>query len=231
MKEIKSYIDESLFGGTSTDDRAESFNNSFKLSVTPKNEADYLNYVTAWARIFNTMSNMWRAFDFNNEKDFVAYAFSVYFENLPDYHVDMSKADPQPKFTGTTYDAIWDSQVVVRGAVSYNKNLVNTLINKLINGKPSRGLIEKLGEIALSGRESNATSREKYYLERREGALDWGSYDRARQSNYGEDVENYTPEEYDIIVLEVDTWIHIIHQATKRGPYKKASQRLFDAIY
>lgn len=226
MKEIKSYIDESLFGGTSTDDRVESINASLKLK-SPKNELDYLNYMCAWMQVFDALMG---SESFNGQSDFEAYVFELYFANVPGYHLFTSQADPQPRRYTLCYDATWDSQIVSHGALNYNKTTVKTLIDNILNNKGKHiNNIADLVDVAVTGKLYSKPPEETWFLGRRVQGFRWETYTKAK--NTAGDLKNSNLNDYYKIQDGITAWTLEIQNAMMKSPYREESNRLFRNVY
>lgn len=226
MKEIKSYIDESLFGGKDVETRVGAFNDSLKLK-SPKNELDYLNYMCAWMQVFDALRG---SESFDDQSDFEAYVFELFFANVSGYHLDISQVDLQPRRYVLCYDATWDSQIVSRGTLNYNKNLVKSLIDDILNKKGKRiSVISDLIEVAYTGKLQNNAPQETWFIGRRIEGFRWETYTKA-MNNRGT-IKNSNLNDYYKIQDGITAWVLEIQNTMMKSPYKTETQELFDVVY
>ena len=163
MKNIKTYINESLFTGD-IDDKIKDINASLTLPQ-PKTQIEYLNYMCAWNKILAELYES--SYDdtgglIKHAGEFLAYVFRLYFANLPNFHLEVpsewlmsgDENKKVPIYKVNIYDTKMDDVIVKRGRVKINQSAIDNMIEKLSRATKEREIMEfrdKLTDNVYSG--------------------------------------------------------------------------------
>lgn len=164
MKNIKTYVDESIFAGDDIEDKIKDINASLTLP-RPKTPVEYLNYMCAWNKILAELYES--SYDdtgglIKRPGEFLSYVFRLYFTNLPNFHLEApsewsisgDENKKVPIYKVNVYDTKMDDVLVKRGRTKINQSVIDNMIEKLSQVTKEREVMElrdKLTDNVYSG--------------------------------------------------------------------------------
>ena len=216
MKNIKTYVDESIFAGD-IEDKIKDINASLTLPQ-PKTPVEYLNYMGAWMiwidQIYNSVL-MTRSLDKKDANDLLEYLFNLYAENLPNYHIDLNALKKMfPYLEPDKYNIRFDDFMVKSGKTPFDKSYLEFFNTQSINfkycvfnvltgedpSKKSRGWVISFGSHMLLFRSLGLT---KQYL-----------------SDAMQFIVGLNSQELRRMNKRIEYWIITILEAVRKSPYK-----------
>lgn len=222
MKTLQYNIEEALFSkGPST--LTQRLDASWTIP-SPKNEKDYLAYMSAWAAVFLVLFQQ----DCFKDNHFESYVFELYFANLPNYHLDGTRIAKERRNYSLAYDANWDEGFVVKGKLQYDKAYVDKTL-KAITSEENMSKAVTIGayledSIAV-GKQTNTVPTESWAISRRADALLCRTYTSAKGS-----IKNIKPAEYYEQQQAFFGWLETIHETMKNSLFKDKAELLFKVI-
>jgi hypothetical protein len=243
MKNIKTYVDESLFAGD-IEDKIKDLNASLTLPQ-PKNPVEYLNYMCAWNKILAELYDM--TYDdtgglIKHSGEFLSYIFRLYFANLPKFHLEVpsewslsgDENEKVPIYRINIYDTKMDDVIVKRDRIKINQSAVDNMIEKLSRATKEREIMkfrDVLTDIVYGGAAAKmmpgyVCSAEAWTIAHRaEGISQLSASDAPiflRNFNY-----DYLKENRNNMLK----FLSKIKLAMEKSQYREESTRLFRNIY
>ena len=253
MKNIKTYINESLFTGD-IDDKIKDLNASLTLPQ-PKTPVEYLNYMCAWNKILAGIYDM--AYDntgglIKHSGEFLSYVFRLYFANLPNFHLEApsewsisgDENKKVPIYRVNIYDIKMDDVIVKRGRVKINQSTIDNTIEKLSRATKEREIMEfrdKLTDNVYSGASAKmmpgyvCTAEAWSIAHRAEGISQLSVSDASIflsdasifLINFNSDYSDYLKENRNSMLK----FLSKIKLAMEKSQYREESARLFRNVY
>lgn len=246
MKNIKTYVDESLFTGD-IDDKIKDINASMELP-RPKTPVEYLNYMCAWNKILAELYDM--TYDdtgglIKHSGEFLSYIFRLYFANLPKFHLEVpsewsisrDESKKVPIYRVNIYDVKMDDVIVKRGRVKINQSAIDNTIEKLSRATKEREIIkfrDDLTDNVYSG--AGAKMMPGYVCTAEAWAIDHRTEGISQLSasdasifliNFNSDYSDYLKENRNSMLK----FLSKIKLAMEKSQYREESTRLFRNVY
>ena len=224
MKNIKTYVDESLFTGD-IDDKIKDLNASLTLPQ-PKTPVDYLNYIGAWMiwieQIYSSVFIV-RSLDKKDANDLLEYLFNLYIGNLPNYHIDLNalkkmfpylQPDKYDKYDiRFKYDIYFDGVMVKSGKTPFDESYLNFFNAQSMTFK------YKVYDV-LAGEDPSKSREWDMSISAR--MLFFRSYGLKTQplQYTREYIEGLSSLELRRLSKRIEYWIITIREAVRKSPYK-----------
>lgn len=228
MKNIKTYVDESLFTGD-IDDKIKDLNASLSLPQ-PKTPVDYLNYIGAWMiwidQIYNSVFIV-RSLDKKDANDLLEYLFNLYIGNRPNYHIDLNafkKMFPyiQPDSYSANkynYNISFDNFMVKPGKAPFDESYLNFFNAQSMTFK-YKVYDVLVGEDPSKSRDWDMSFGARMLFFRNFGLTQQYLSDARKY------IEELSSQELRRLNKRIEYWLSTIYEAIRKSPYKDSLKNI-----